>query len=158
MRFGFHSGHFVNRFVNIFMLVIVVTCPVRCLAQGCGCYQPFKSFCALNECCSSAIESQCCSLCERCESCPAHQDCPQVPRPCKCSCFCSGVIVADIFSLPNSTQGLFEVLELESMLVASMHSQALCRVTRPPDPEDPLTNATENVGRHLRCQYASFLI
>ena len=148
----------MNRFVNIFMLLIVISCPIRCLLQECGCYKPIANCCVLGESCSSLSPPSCCSTHDCCESRPADQECPLQPQKCECSCFCSGVIVADVFSVPKSSERLAEVLKLESNLMTSIHSQALRSSGRAQFPGDPPDFSTENSGRQLRCRLASFLI
>lgn len=150
----------MNRLVNIFMIFILVSCPVRCMMQGCGCYQSDETCCqtttsvdvSAHSCCSKVV-TDCCRQKD------ASDQVPTAPTKCQCNCFCGGALVADIFVLQHldSSCLLFGVVDSQSIdalfrrlvFEASLH---------PPDALAVVDKCATNPGRQIRCRINSLLI
>ncbi len=155
------SKPFMNRLVNIFMIIIIVSCPLRCMMQGCGCFSEMPTCCSLMIGCAPEYDSpdagvsDCC--CKKSESKKAPTPVP-VPRKCKSTCFCSGVILADDFVLneDQSSEPLF--LEVETATVIASFRLLLESNVGFYPPDNLRLEHSANRGRQIRCLINSFVI
>ncbi len=131
----------MNRFVNILMIIVLVTCPFRCMIQGCGCYGSAE----LTQS-SAEMDSCCCAK----ESSPVNQD--ELPTKCCGKCFCSGVITVDCFEINSDQSWQPLVLQIDNYGAHHLSMVLCCR------PEIPLNQSATNQGREIRCLINSFVI
>ncbi len=148
----------MNRLVHILMIIVIVSCPLRCAVQGCGCFALANSCCSTSDtCCSESAQTTRCD-CESRNANPEHE--PTLPLPQKCTgeCFCSGVTVADNFSMSTdqSSQPLFQPLDSLALEFSFRHSLSFAASFHPPD--DLLDDLSTNRGRQVRCLIGSFVI
>ena len=150
----------MDRLTNIFMIFILVSCPVRCMTQGCSCSLERDDACcssmevsiAGTSCCSTK-KSDCCDTPG--ESTPSQE----LPPKCCCSCLCSGAIVADVFGV-DENQAIQQVIA--SVDTISWNLVIVDSITRaippPPDSMGHLHFGAVNRGRQICCQISTFLI
>ncbi len=132
----------MHKLVNILMIAIIVSCPMRCMTQGCGSY---NSACCDND----LVQSNCC--------CPQSTETPptrKTPSKCQCKCFCSGVIVANSFEIQTDefSQPVFQSYELNQNDALQLASGGAYH------PPDSISDSPANLGRQLRCMISSFVI
>lgn len=159
----------MNRLVNILMIFILVSCPIRCLMQGCGCFTNTD-----RTCCSSTEKSAASCCLEHnancCHDSGQRSPSPKLPQKCRCNCFCSGAIVADSFSIPDDGQ-VQPTFDSDARLAAfanaiafsiSVHKtggDGYCGSMNGRSMNGGSMNCgSMNRGRQICCRFSSFLI
>lgn len=141
----------MQRFVNIFMILIIVSCPFRCMTQGCGCFKPVNSQAATAQDGFVVGESCCC----KCSQDKADHSAPTAPPKCDCKCFCSGVIVASHYEVPSDLMVCAKV-DWSSFEPTISCNRGLSIGTNYPPDHPP--GVASNRGRQIRCLIHSYLI
>lgn len=147
----------MNRLTNIFMIFILVSCPVRCMTQGCACF-PNSS----DACCSSVevSTSSCCSTkqADCCDTLGESSPSQELPPKCRCSCFCSGAIVADVFVVDENQAFQQVIASADTMVWNLVLVDSITKAMPPPDWEGHLHFGAMNRGRQICCQISVLLI
>ena len=137
----------MNRFVNILMIIVLVTCPFRCMVLGCGCYaspELAQASADMGSCCCGGKAAD-----------PREQD--DLPEKCCGKCFCSGVTTVDCFEVscePSSQPFSCPPLLIE-INVSNPRLRQLVLLGKPVTP--PCSFAA-NQGREIRCLISSLVI
>ncbi|MFK7769943.1 MAG: hypothetical protein AB8B55_22235 [Mariniblastus sp.] len=135
----------IQRLVHLLMVAIIITCPIRCMVQGCGCYsdrsitQGSDASC----CCKFPADSNSEAPGEPCET-------------CKCSCFCAGATIPDVFVVTSNMEWVTVFISdhpvSELVLLCGKPSDDAYR--KPPN----VANNGGNIGRATRQKFCSLVI
>ena len=134
-----------KQFVHLMMIGIIITCPVRCMVQGCGSYSSCTNCAPSIELSMQMLSPSCCCQNESDNSVPG-EPCEK----CQCKCFCSGATIPDTFQIETSQnwQPTFSIDQTISQDIGE-----LTWANRPPD--DPGGFGSENIGRAIRIELGS---
>ncbi len=133
----------MHRFLNIFLAIMVFSCPLRCqLGWGDCCDQ--TAAISRGDCCCSDTEN-------------GSPVCPEKDTEEKCGCICSGATMPDATDLITQTSVQFEFAVLPFSLNVNFAEQANVAFSlRPYRTELPMR--ARNFGWQMRCLHSSFII
>lgn len=143
---SFYGDSMIRFFLNIFLAILIVSCPIRC--------QLGWSQCCCDESEAQSVVLDCC-----CETTRAPDDCSNSPEEDgqQCKCICSGATIPDHFELAAADVVAQPVFIFDFPVVVLTTDLRYCE--RYPSRETSLDpSGSGNVGRQMRCLHCSLTI
>lgn len=126
-----------SRLLNIALILMILTCPVRCMFGSCSCES--------KKCESVSTTTPCCCK-TRSENKTPEPNRPGEPKEkCRCQCLCAGATLPDTFELDSPCQWQYHFdMSLQTIVQYQHPTLARCR-----GPDIPGELSTANVGRAI---------